>query len=45
MTFALAIVSLLFFPVGTIIGAVIDWYLLRGEVRESFEVAAGRAAL
>ena len=41
LAFALAIVSLLFFPVGTIIGAVIIWYLLQGEVRESFELAAG----
>ena len=41
LAFALALVSLLFFPVGTIIGAVIIWYLLRGEVREAFEIAAG----
>lgn len=45
LAFALAIVSLLFFPVGTLIGAVIIWYLLQGEVRESFEVAAGQAAM
>jgi hypothetical protein len=45
LAFALALVSLLFFPVGTLIGAVIIWYLLRGEVREAFELAAVQPAM
>ena len=33
----LAIVGLLFFPIGTIFGALILWYLLQPEVAASFE--------
>jgi hypothetical protein len=33
----LAIVGLLFFPIGTIFGALILWYLLRQDVAASFE--------
>jgi hypothetical protein len=27
------------FPIGTVIGGVIIWYLLKGDVREAFEMA------
>ena len=40
LAFALAIISLLFFPIGTIIGAIIIWYLLKANVREEFEAAS-----
>jgi len=40
LTFALAIVSLLFFPIGTITGAIIIWYLLKADTREAFEAAS-----
>lgn len=40
LAFALAIISLLFFPIGTIIGAIIIWYLLKADVREAFEAAS-----
>jgi len=40
LAFALAIISLLFFPIGTIIGAIIIWYLLKEDVREAFEAAS-----
>jgi hypothetical protein len=39
LTFVLAIFSLFAFPIGTVIGAVIIWYLLKGDVREAFEMA------
>lgn len=37
----LAILSLFGFPIGTIIGIVIIWYLLKDDVREAFEMAEG----
>ena len=37
---ALAILSLILFPIGTIIGALIIRYLLRQDVREAFEASA-----
>lgn len=40
LSFALAIVSLLFFPIGTITGAIIIWYLLKADTREAFEAAS-----
>ncbi|HCB49714.1 MAG TPA: hypothetical protein DEP47_09355 [Chloroflexi bacterium] len=40
LAFGLAIISLLFFPIGTIIGAIIIWYLLKANVREEFEAAS-----
>jgi hypothetical protein len=40
LAFALAIISLLFFPIGTIIGAIIIWYLLKEDVQEEFEAAS-----
>ncbi|KPK09963.1 MAG: hypothetical protein AMJ56_09495 [Anaerolineae bacterium SG8_19] len=40
LAFGLAIISLLFFPIGTIIGAIIIWYLLKEDVREAFEAAS-----
>ncbi len=39
LTFVLAIFSLFAFPIGTVIGAVIIWYLLKEDVREAFEMA------
>lgn len=33
----LSIIGLLFFPIGTIIGAIILWYLLKPEVAAHFE--------
>jgi uncharacterized Tic20 family protein len=41
LAFVLAIFSLFAFPIGTIIGAVIIWYLLKQDVREAFEMAEG----
>jgi hypothetical protein len=35
----LAIFSLFAFPIGTIIGVVIIWYLLKDEIRQAFEAA------
>jgi hypothetical protein len=32
-------VSLVFIPIGTIIGALIIYYLLRDEVRDAFQAA------
>ncbi len=40
LAFALAIISLLFFPIGTIVGAITIWYLLKADVREAFEAAS-----
>jgi hypothetical protein len=37
LTIALAAFSLLAFPIGTIIGALIIWYLLKDEVTQAFE--------
>ncbi len=39
LAFVLAIFSLFAFPIGTVIGAVIIWYLLKDDVREAFELA------
>jgi len=39
LAFVLAILSLFAFPIGTVIGGVIIWYLLKGDVREAFEMA------
>ena len=41
LAFILAIISLFAFPIGTVIGAVIIWYLLKDDVREAFEAAEG----
>lgn len=35
----LAILSLFAFPVGTVIGALIIWYLFKDEIKEAFEAA------
>ena len=35
----LGIFSLFAFPIGTVIGALIIWYLLKQDVREAFEMA------
>lgn len=40
LAFVLAIISLVFFPIGTIIGALIIWYLLKGDVNKAFEEAS-----
>ncbi len=40
LAFILAIFSLFAFPIGTVIGAFIIWYLLKEDVREAFEAAA-----
>lgn len=39
LAFVLAIFGLFAFPIGTVIGAVIIWYLLKEDVREAFEMA------
>ena len=39
LAFVLAIFGLFAFPIGTVIGAVIIWYLLKEDVREAFERA------
>ena len=39
LSFILAIFSLFAFPIGTVIGALIIWYLLKEDVREAFEAA------
>jgi hypothetical protein len=39
LAFVLAIFSLFAFPIGTVIGALIIWYLLKDDVREAFEMA------
>ncbi|MFC1923291.1 hypothetical protein ACFLY4_08375 [Chloroflexota bacterium] len=39
LAFILAIFGLFAFPVGTVIGALIIWYLLKDDVREAFEAA------
>ena len=41
LAFVLAIFGLFAFPIGTVIGAVIIWYLLREDTREAFEMAEG----
>lgn len=40
----LAILSLFAFPIGTIIGIVIIWYLLKDDIKEAFEAAEGNMA-
>lgn len=37
LAFILGILNLFFFPIGTIIGAVIIWYLLKDDIRQAFE--------
>jgi hypothetical protein len=37
---ALAMVALLFFPLGTVIGAIILWHLAKPSVAEEFEQGA-----
>ena len=39
LAFILAIFGLFAFPIGTVIGALIIWYLLKDEVREAFDAA------
>ena len=39
LAFALAIINLFAFPIGTVIGGLIIWYLLQEDVREVFEYA------
>jgi hypothetical protein len=41
LAFILAIFTLFLFPIGTVIGALIIWYLLKDDVREAFEEAEG----
>lgn len=41
LAFVLAIFGLLAFPIGTVIGALIIWYLLKEDIREAFEMAEG----
>jgi len=38
---ALAVLRLLNFPLGTLIGALIIWYLLREDVKAEFDAASG----
>jgi uncharacterized Tic20 family protein len=40
LAIVLAALGLLAFPVGTVIGALIIWYLLKDEVRQAFEADA-----
>ena len=37
LAFVLAIFTLFAFPIGTVIGALIIWYLLKEDVREAFD--------
>ncbi|MFC1923290.1 hypothetical protein ACFLY4_08370 [Chloroflexota bacterium] len=37
LAFALAIINMFAFPIGTVIGALIIWYLLMDDVKEVFE--------
>jgi len=37
----LGIFSLFAFPIGTVIGALIIWYLLKDDVREAFDIVEG----
>jgi hypothetical protein len=39
LAFILAIINLFAFPIGTVIGALIIWYLLKDDVQEAFEAA------
>ncbi len=39
LAIVLAILGLFAFPIGTVIGALIIWYLLKQDVREAFELA------
>ena len=40
LAIVLAALGLLAFPIGTVIGALIIWYLLKDEVRQAFEAEA-----
>ena len=40
LAIVLAALGLLAFPIGTVIGALIIWYLLKEEVRQAFEAEA-----
>ena len=39
LAFILSIFGLFAFPIGTVIGALIIWYLIKDDVREAFEAA------
>ena len=39
LAFIMAILSLFVFPIGTVIGVLIIWYLLKDDVREAFNAA------
>ncbi len=39
LAFILAILNLFAFPIGTVVGALIIWYLLKDDVREAFEAS------
>jgi hypothetical protein len=39
LALVLAFFSLLFFPIGTLIGIIIIWYLLKKDVRQAFEAS------
>jgi len=41
LSIILGIFSLFAFPIGTVIGALIIWYLLKEDVREAFDMAVG----
>jgi hypothetical protein len=41
LSIILGIFSLFAFPIGTVIGALIIWYLLKEDVREAFDMAEG----
>lgn len=41
LAFVLAIFGLFAFPIGTVIGGLIIWYLLKEDTREAFEIAEG----
>lgn len=41
LSLVLGIFTLFAFPIGTVIGAFIIWYLLKQDVREAFEMAEG----
>ncbi|UCD99530.1 MAG: hypothetical protein JSV42_02025 [Chloroflexota bacterium] len=45
LAFVLGIFSLFAFPVGTVIGALIIWYLFKDEVREAFDMASSAAVV
>ena len=41
LSIILGIFSLFAFPIGTVIGALIIWYLLKEDVRDAFDMAEG----